>query len=92
MQNSFKTLAEFKAAYKATGMHFFDTKTKRFFNSRIESGLLKGKYFITSESDMRNENRFFNIREIQPDLQIRTIGEFNTLRTKDRAKDLIKSL
>lgn len=92
METTFKTLAEFKAAYKATGMHFFDKGTMKFFNSRIESGLLKGKYFITSESDMRNENRFFNVREIQEDLGIKTIGEFNTLISKDRAKNLIKSL
>jgi hypothetical protein len=83
---NFKTLAEFKAAYKTTDGHFFDKKTMRFFNSRIESGLLKGKYFITSESDMRNENRFYNVREIQEDLSIRTIVEFNKFKSKAQAK------
>lgn len=92
MKNQFKTLAEFKAVYKSTGMHFFDRKTMKFFNSRIESGLIKGKYFITSESDMRNENRFFNVREIEYDLQIKTVGEFNTLFSKEKAKSLINSL
>lgn len=87
---NFKTLAEFKAEYNKTGMHFFDRKTMKFFNSRIESGILKGKYFITSESDMNNENRFFNLREIQPDLQIRTIGEFNTMKTKEQAKNRLE--
>lgn len=94
MKTSFKTLAEFKAAYKAQGLHFFDRKTMQFFNSRIETGLLSGKYFITSESDMRNTERFYNIREIGTiaegesagEFTINTIGSFNTLKSKSAAK------
>lgn len=85
----FKTLSEFKAAYKATGMHFFDHKTMRFFNTKIESGLLKWKYFITSESKSRDGKRYFKLREINPDLSISIVGEFNTCTTKEQAKAMI---
>lgn len=90
----FKTLSEFKTAYMAQGEghHFFDRDTMRFFHSRIESGLLKGKYFITSESDMRNTTRFFNVQMIEDNFRINTVAPFNTLTTKERAKDYIKRL
>lgn len=87
-----KTLSEFKALNKQVGNHFFDRDAMRFFNSRIESGLLKGKFFITSESDMRNTTRFFNVREAKPDGSVKTAIPFNTLRSKFSAKDCIKSL
>lgn len=89
MKTTFKTLAEFKAAYKKTGMHFFDRKTMRFFNTRIESGLLKGKYFITSEAFKESQPRLYTLREIQDDLQIKTVGQFNSCKTKEEAKRLI---
>lgn len=83
---SFSSMSEFKAAYKAAGMHFFDRKTMNFFKSRIESGVLKDRFFITSESDIRGENRFYNLREIESDLGIRTIGEFNSATSKETIK------
>ena len=89
MNTQFKTLGEFKRAYKATGMHFFDRKTMRFFNSRIESGLLKGKYFITSEQFDEKALRYYTLREIQPDLSINTVGEFQQYKTKEAAKAAI---
>jgi hypothetical protein len=96
METTFKTLAEFKAINKAQGNHFFDRKTMQFFNSRIESGLLHDAYFITSESDMHNTERFYNVRSIgmleNGEYTINTIGGFNTIKTKEGAKKLIKHL
>ena len=83
---SFASMSDFRAAYKTTGGHFFDRKTMSFFKSRIESGILKGRFFITSESDFRGMNRFYNLREIQPDLSINTIGEFNSATYKGTIK------
>ncbi len=88
-----KTLAEFKKVY--TG-HFFDRKTMKFFNSRIESGLLKGRYFITSESNMRNTERFYNVREITQrengEWTINTVSDFNTLKSLSSAKHRLNGL
>ena len=98
MKTTFTTLAEFKKINKAQGNHFFDRKTMSFFNSRIESGLLHGAYFITSESDMRNTERFYNVRsigmiadgELAGEYTINTVGEFNKLKSLQAAKDLVK--
>lgn len=94
---TFNTLAEFKAIIKLQGSHFFDRKTMSFFRSRIESGLLHGSYFITSESDMRDTERFFNVRLIRfidgtDEYTIKTVHGFNELKTKEQAKQLIKKL
>lgn len=91
LQTTFKTLAEFKAVY--TG-HFFDKKTMKFFRSRIESGLIKGVYFITSESDMRDTERFYNVRSIgqleSGEYTVNSIYEFNKIKSKERAKEIIR--
>jgi hypothetical protein len=93
MTTTFKTLAEFKAANKAAGNHFFDRKTMNFFNSRIESGLIGGMFFITSESDMRNTERFYNVRRIDNGgVSVNTVAKFNTIKYKDTAKRLISRL
>lgn len=99
-QHSFTTLAEVKEVLKKQDSHFFDRKTMSFFNSRIESKLLHGSYFITSESDMRNTERFYNVRSIgmiaegecAGEITIKTAGEFNTLKTLSQAKELVKHL
>src|SRR5699024_8120764 len=41
----YRDLADFKAQHKAAGGHFFDRGAMQFFNSRVESTLLKGGYF-----------------------------------------------
>ena len=83
----FKTLSEFKRAHKAAGLYFFDKKTMEFFNSKIESGLIDGKYFITSEQFIGStftEPRKYSVRMIDArNLQMTTLA---TLATKIQAK------
>lgn len=43
------TMKEFKDLNKASGFYFFSDSTMQFFNSLVETELLKGNYFITSE-------------------------------------------
>lgn len=45
----YKTLADVRAANAAAGFRFFDRGTMKFWNSRIESTLIRGRFFITSE-------------------------------------------
>ncbi len=90
----FKTMSEVKAANTAAGMCWFSRQTMKFWHSKIESGLLKGRYFITSEDsfaiDGRTPERIFAVREVQPDANIKTLESF--LRSKQEAKDFIGKL
>lgn len=92
---TFKTLSEFKQANKANGYHFFDRKTMSFFNSKIESALLKGGYFITSEQVETSagiEPRKYTLRKCNDNATVTTVGEFQRFRTKAAAKHYIKTL
>ncbi len=72
------TIADVKALNKRAGQHFFDRATMKFFNSRIESTLMKGNYFITSEQYPFNPRRY-KVRQYNPsNHHILTIGEGGT--------------
>ena len=96
--SNFKTLADFKRAHKAAGGHFFDRGAMRFFESRIESGLLKGGYFITSErfasisydADIEIPSRMFHVRKIDEEwpLGIDRIGDH--YETREDAMDAVR--
>ena len=48
----------------------------RFFNSRIESGLLRGRFFITSERRELDFPKRYTVREVLAGGDIKTVGEF----------------
>ena len=64
----------------------------RFFETRVHGGLIRGRYFITSESDLRGETRAFSIREALPDGSIRTIGAFMDYPNLDAARHAVRGL
>lgn len=68
---AFRDMADVRAANKALGRHFFDAKTMKFFGSKIESGLLKNRYFITSEQPPHGP-REFKVREAIGNGEIQT--------------------
>ena len=76
------------------GSHFFNEATLRFFNSRIQSKIYGGCYFITSERDTyRDSNpRFYTIRKYEGGLGIETVGEFCQYKTKTQAVSAVKKL
>lgn len=61
----FNSLAEVKKLHKEQGGHWFDTKTMKFFNSKINSTLIGGKYFIYSNK-MPYHDRYYAIAEAFP--------------------------
>lgn len=85
----FKDLKEFKEAHKAQGGHFFDPSSMRFFNSKIESGLLGGRrdqqVFITSERYDLNSPKKYTIRHAMPSGEVRDIGDFQEFDTLEVA-------
>ncbi len=57
-----RTIAELKARNKENGGHYFDASTMRFFRSKIESGILSGCYFVTSEQFDDDTPRKYSLR------------------------------
>ena len=90
----FKTIADVRAANAAIGNNWFSRSTMRFWKTRIESSLIGGRWFITSEDewalDGRKPARIYCVREANADGSIKTIQSH--LRSKDDAKELIQDL
>ena len=63
----------------------------KFFNTKIETSLLKDGYFVTSEDINRNGFRKYKIRRVKNEKgNIETIGDsFNRI---DEAKDIIRDM
>ncbi len=85
----FSSMAEVRKANKAAGFHWFERSTMRFFQCRIESRLLKGRYFISSEQGPSGE-RLFTLRQVEADGGVDTVGDFQAHRTKADAKRALR--
>lgn len=72
----FDTINQIKAANKAAGQFFFSADTVRGFESRVESDVLWGRYFVTSEATFDGKGRAFTIRCAEDNGHITTVGEF----------------
>jgi hypothetical protein len=84
----FSTINEIKAANKAKGHHWFSEGTMEFFGSQIESGVIGGRYFVTSEKTGFEDDgtRVFSVRVALDDGSIDTVGEFQEHVTLDSAR------
>ena len=88
----FKTIADVRAANRVKGQHFFDAGTMRFFNSKVESSLYAGRYFITSERFRYDDPKTYTIREAKEDGDIDTIGEFCAYKDIETAREEVRRL
>ena len=90
----FNTLADVRAANAAIGNCWFSKDTMRFWKTRIESSLLKHKYFITSEDKWcfngRVPQRIYAVRMANEDGSIKTL--VSHLCSKADAKDYVRGL
>ena len=87
---TYQTIEDVKSANRQTGGHWFDRDTMRFFNTKIESGLIGGKYFITSERYDEDRPRKYTVRMAAPDGSVDTIGEFQAHLSKENAREAIR--
>lgn len=60
--NTITTIAELKELARANGSHWFDKDTMRFFRGNIESGIIAGKFFISSEQFSDETARKYTVR------------------------------
>jgi len=83
-ESEFKTwtINTIKDAMRATGSHWFDPDTMRFFKTRVSDKVYQGQggvYFVTSEEDP-SEERAYSVRKFDPaTAEIDTIGDFHSL-------------
>ena len=78
---------------KAAGQHFFSEGAMRFFNSQLESGLLKGNYFITSERMELSMPKRYTVRQaVNGGERIHSVSEHCQYGTLDNAKEAISEL
>ena len=93
----YRDMAAFRQKNKAMGFYFFSPDTMRFFDSRIESGMIAGRFFITSEqpprfSDGTRSPRGCTVRIACDDGRIRTVGKHLGHDTFDAALHVITSI
>lgn len=95
LTHSYQTIQDVRAASQAAGQHWFDRSTMRFFNTKIVSPLIAGRYFVTSEFHNIGDQRrptLFTIREAKPDASIDTVGEFQQYSTRAGAMQAVRAL
>lgn len=88
----FKTITQIKIANKNAGFHFFDRKTLKFFNSKVESRVIRGNLFITSERFDATTPRRFTVRAAMVTGAIKTVGGCMQHATLESAKEACKAL
>ncbi len=76
----FNTINDIQKLNVDKGQHFFDEAAMTFFDSIIESGVINGNLFITSEC-FEKGLRLFTIRYARDDGTIGTVGEFQRFAT-----------
>jgi hypothetical protein len=86
-----------RARYHASNPdgHWFDKETLRFFGSKLPATAFDtpaGILFISSELDFDRARRYYNVRQLTDDGDIKTIGRFNDYRTRAEAKAAIVKL
>ncbi len=87
----YRTISDVKAANREVGEHWFERSTMRFFNTRIVSKLISGRYFVTAER-MDDTRRFkYTVRSAEPDGSIDTVGEFQQYDSKEDAMIAVRS-
>ena len=85
------TMVDVKRNNKEAGLFWFSPDSIRFFKSRIESELIDGKFFVSSEKNMEDDPRLYSIRKYNPKTHgIDTVGEFQAFKTCQDALDAIR--
>ncbi len=69
-------MADVRAANAKVGGHWFDRGALRFFNSKLESKLIGGRFFVTSERMELSYPKKYTVRRAEPNGDIETVGEF----------------
>lgn len=90
---TFASIPALKAACASAGNFFFTKGAMQFFKSRVETGIIGGAYFITSEQ-FQEDAREFTIRKAvrleNGKMDIETIGD--RYATKREARSALQAI
>lgn len=89
---NFKTIEEVKAHVESKGKYFFSPDTMRFFNSKVESPVYGGIYFVTSDRQNREVPKMYTVRKLEENGSVETIGKFQQYSSLSDARDEAKRL
>ena len=89
---NFNSMAEVKETNKKNGFHYFDAKTMKYFNSKILTPLILGKYFITSEKFISSSGYSETSYTICKARENASIDRIKTFETKQSAKEHLRKL
>jgi hypothetical protein len=88
MQNAMEYMI---STHQENGGHFFDEDTMAFFDSKIESDLREGVFFVTSER-FPSGGRRYTIRRFSKDaLDVTTVGEFGAYGSRKAAMHALEA-
>jgi len=87
---TWKNISEVKQANADAGGYWFSPGAMRFFKTRIVSGIIKDRYFVTAETGPSGVERY-SARIVNDGADIGTIGNFNSFCDIDDAKEAIKA-
>lgn len=79
------TLRQLAELNKKNGGCWFDKDAMSFFKTSFESGIIRGRYFITSEQGDPTWPRLFTIRSFDEEGSVETVGGFQRFKTKEEA-------
>ena len=79
------TIKEIEQRNKASGGHWFSKGAKAFFQSRVVTDVLHGRFFISRETNPSGKTAY-SVREAGERGNIETIGEFHSHKTVQAAR------
>ena len=89
----FNNMSELRAKNKEIGHKFFDRQMMKAFNSKIETALYRGRWFIMSEKGReQNAKRKYKLWEAHPTGEILTTGDASGYLDIDSAKKALKGI
>lgn len=87
------TVADVRYKMNQGGSYWWSKESMRFFNTRVESTLMQGDYFITSELSPYGHKRMYSVRHYdRANNDIDTVGDFYSYHSREQAKDCVKKL
>ena len=93
--NRFSDLDEVRLANRRAGDHFFDEEVLNASCTRVETYLLGGQYFVTSElatDDPSGRDRRSTVRRVLADGRIETEGAYQAYESIQAAREAISTL
>ena len=95
MERLFEDMDQLRLANRAAGEDFFDKTGVENLCTRVETYLIGGQYFVTSEldpADPTHRDRRCSVRRALPSGRIETVGDFQAYESIPAAQQAIRKI